>query len=120
MNAMCALKSSGGQVSTWYGPPPGTFIISMYFMGLLLSGGAPLYDGAAFHTPSRSRGAAFDIAAAVECVGGRIDRPPAQLYRVCGVDRWTTRSRRPPESRAKPSFGVRRSSRSRLGSCRAT
>ncbi len=32
MNAMCALKSCCAQLVILYGPPPGVFIISMYFI----------------------------------------------------------------------------------------
>ena len=31
MNSMCRARSCCGHFETWYGPPPGVFIISMYF-----------------------------------------------------------------------------------------
>jgi hypothetical protein len=36
MKAMWASMSALDQLAIWYGPPPGVFIISMYFIGLIV------------------------------------------------------------------------------------
>ena len=41
MNAMCAWMSFCGQFAIWYGPSPGVFIISMYFIVVSFRAGAP-------------------------------------------------------------------------------
>ena len=55
MKAMCALRSSAGQLAIWYGPPPGVFIISMYFTTCLLGWLAKTACSAPFDGPHPGR-----------------------------------------------------------------